>query len=116
VSPIGAARLKHRRSGRTFEFFNRIGSSPIQTLARRDLSHVPWQEHAEAVRAKVQALADAAARTRRQCDGDFYLAVFRLQKYAEADARPLWQAAAAGRAPESMEARFAKAELKRRGS
>jgi hypothetical protein len=68
----------------------------------------------EVVRAAVQAAGDEAARKRRQCDADFYLAVFAMQK--KADARALLQAAAADCPTNAREREFAKSELTLLGS
>jgi tetratricopeptide (TPR) repeat protein len=70
----------------------------------------------EAIASAAQSAADESMRRRRQCDADFYIATFHLQQHADADARPLLQAAAEGCPADSLEAQFAKVAMKRRGS
>jgi lipoprotein NlpI len=63
--------------------------------------------------AAAEATADDATRKQRQCDADFYLALFRRQTGEVDEAQRLLQAAAELCPPETLESRFAKNELKR---
>jgi hypothetical protein len=63
--------------------------------------------------AAAEATADDATRKRRQCDADFYLALFRRQTGEVDEAQRLLQAAAELCPLETLESSFANNELKR---
>jgi tetratricopeptide (TPR) repeat protein len=102
-------------------FVNDPQNSKTSEAERQALAHWPGPLYGlmlgKITLSEVLAAADAAAddvtRKRRQCDADFYLALFRRQAAEVDEAQRLLQAAADLCPNETLESSFAKNELKR---